>query len=215
MLKRNGVLKSIAVVMLFSLALCAYVSGACAQEAAAPSKTTLDNLIAAYNGEKNANARYLAFAEKANEEGYDIAASMFRAAALAEQVHFDRHAEIIKKLGGTPAAVIETPVVNSTKENLEAAFKGETYESEVMYKEFLAQAKKENLPEAVDVFEDAQAAEGVHAKMYTRMLVTLESSKGLTKVFYVCPVCGNIVDAITTAMCPICSVDTRKFKMVK
>jgi len=215
MLKRNGVLRSIAVVMLFSLALGAYVSGACAQETAAPSKTTLDNLMAAYNGEKNANARYLAFATRANEDGYDIAASLFRAAAAAEQVHFDRHAEIIKKLGGTPAAVIETPVVNSTKENLEAAFNGETYESEVMYKEFLAQAKKENLPEAVDVFEDAQAAEGVHAKMYARMLVTLESSKGLTKVFYLCPVCGNIVDAITTSMCPICSTDTRKFKMVK
>jgi len=215
MLKWNGVFKSIAAVMLFSLALCAYVSGACAQEPAAPSNTTLDNLMAAYNGEKNANARYLAFAVKANEEGYDIAASLFRAAALAEQIHFERHAVVITKLGGTPTAVLDVPVVNSTKENLEAAFKGETYEKEVMYPEFLAQAKKDNIAGAIDAFEDAEAAEGVHAKMYARMILTLESSKGLVKVFYVCPVCGNIVDAITTAMCPICSTDARKFKMVK
>jgi len=215
MLKRNGVFKAMAAVTLFLMALCVCVSGAHAQEAATPSKTTLDNLMEAYNSEENANARYLAFAVKANEEGYDIAASLFRAAAMAEQVHFERHAEVIIKLGGTPAAVLEVPVVNSTKENLEAAFEGETYEKDVMYPEFLAQAKKENLADAIDAFEDAEAAEGIHAKMYARMLITLESSKGLVKVFYVCPVCGNVEDAITTAMCPICSTDTRKFKMVK
>ena len=216
MFKRKNILNMMIGVALFSLAVCMCVANVYAEgEAASPSKTTLDNLMYAYNGEFNANARYLAFAVKANEEGYDIAASLFRAAAMAEQVHYERHAEVIKSLGGTPIATPETPVVNSTKENLESAFNGETYEKNVMYPAFLEQAKKENIAGAIEAFENAEAAEGVHAKLYAKMLVTLESSKGLVKVFYVCPVCGNVVDAITSAMCPICSTDTRKFKMVK
>src|SRR5512140_902870 len=67
-------------------------------------KTTLDNLQAAFNGESNANARYLAFAKKADAEGYGTAASPFRAAARAEPVHFERHAKAIKELGAVPAA---------------------------------------------------------------------------------------------------------------
>ena len=177
--------------------------------------TTLDNLMAAYNGEQNANARYLAFAEKANEEGYDAAASLFRAAAIAEKVHYGRHAEMIMELGGTPKAVIEIPVVRSTPENLESAFKGETYEKDVMYPAFILQAQKEGLKDAIDAFEDAAAAEGVHAELYSRMLKNLTLSKGLAKDFYVCPVCGNVVDAIIGSKCPICFADTKKFMKVK
>ena len=61
-------------------------------------KTTLDNLQAAFNGESNAHARYLAFAQKADAEGYGRVASLFRATARAEQVHFERHAKLIKEL---------------------------------------------------------------------------------------------------------------------
>lgn len=179
-----------------------------------PAGTTLDNLMTAYDGEINAHVRYLAFAKKANKEGYDIAASLFRAAAAAEVVHYERHAELITKLGGTPQATIETSVVKSTRENLEAAFKSETYEKDVMYPEFLKKAKDENVKDAIDVFEDAAAAEAVHAQLYANMLNNLKLSKGLLKDFFVCPVCGNIVDALTSVMCPICATDTKKFRMI-
>ena len=174
-------------------------------------RTTLDNLMTAYNGEVNANARYLAFAKKANQEGYDIAASLFRAAAAAEAVHYGRHAEVIKKLGGTPQATIEILNVKSTRENIESALKGETYEKDVMYPEFLKQANKENIKDAIDALEDAGA---VHAQLYANMLKNLKISKGLLKDFFVCPVCGNIVDALTSIMCPICSTDTKKFRQI-
>ena len=85
--------------------------------------TTLDNLQTGFNGESNAHSRYLAFAEKADQEGYGEVASLFRAAAKAEEVHAANHAAVIKKMGGTAQAKIETPVVKSTKENLEAAIK--------------------------------------------------------------------------------------------
>lgn len=69
--------------LLVSLALAVLFSNAFAEDkaTATASKTTLDNLLAAYNGESNANAKYLAFAKKADEEGYGQAASLFRAAA--------------------------------------------------------------------------------------------------------------------------------------
>ena len=119
---------------------------------------------------------------------------------------------MIRKLGGTPKADIETPVVKSTMENLESAIKGETYEKDGMYPSFIKLAEKENSKDALDAFEDAQAAEGGHAQLYAKMLTNLEFSKNLVKDFYVCPVCGNIVDAITSKLCPICSTDTQKFR---
>ncbi|MCX5677570.1 MAG: rubrerythrin [Candidatus Omnitrophica bacterium] len=201
---------------LFLLMVSMCLTNTYAQEKAADSSaTTLDNLMAAYKGESNAQARYLAFAKKANEEGYDIAASLFRAVALAERVHYERYAGIIKKLGGTLNAAVEIPVVKSTPENLKAAFEGETYEKDVMYPAFLIQAQKEEMKDAIDAFEDTIAAEGVHADLYARMSSNLVLSRGLSKDFLVCPVCGNVVDVITTELCPICSTETRKFKMVR
>lgn len=214
-------IKNSAVAMVVSVALITLAGGvaimnvhAAKEEAVQSAGSTLENLMTAYNGESNANVRYLAFAKKANEEGYDIAASLFRAAAAAEQVHIDRTADAIKKLGGTPQAVIETPVVGTTQENLESAQKGETYENKVMYPAFLAQAKKDKNADAIDEFEDAEAAEGVHAQLYASMIRNLTFSRGLSKDFFVCPVCGNVVDSITTSMCPICMTDTKKFKRV-
>ena len=88
----------------------------------------LDNLQTAFNGESNAHARYLEFAGKADQEGFGSVASLFRAAARAEQIHADNHAVVIRKLGSTPQATIEKAVVKSTDENLQVAIQGETYE---------------------------------------------------------------------------------------
>jgi hypothetical protein len=68
-----------------------------APSAKAESKTTLENMQAAYNGESNAHARYLAFAKPADQEGYGEVASLFRAAARAEEIHPGNHAVVIKK----------------------------------------------------------------------------------------------------------------------
>jgi rubrerythrin len=178
-------------------------------------KTTLDNLQAAFNGESNANARYLAFAQKADAEGYGKAASLFRAAARAEQVHFERHAKAIKELGGVPAATIETPVVKGTAENLKAAMDGEIYESTVMYPEFLAKAEKDGIKSASDAFEDAGKAETVHANLYKNALENLRGWKGKNKDFYVCPFCGNVVEKANFQACPICGTSKFKFMAIK
>lgn len=180
------------------------VSAAPVVSTAPVEKTTLENLQAAFNGESNAHARYLAFAQKADAEGYGKAASLFRAAARAEQVHFERHAKVIQELGGVPTANIEVPVVKSTAENLQAAFDGETYESTTMYPEFLAKAEKDQIKDGIDAFEDAGAAEAVHASLYKAAMENLPAWKGDNKDFFVCLFCGNVVETVDFMECPIC-----------
>src|SRR5437660_10583560 len=70
--------------------------------ATAATSNTVAQLQTAYNGESNAHARYLAFAQKADQEQYGEIASLFRAADKAESIHATNHAAVIKKLGGTP-----------------------------------------------------------------------------------------------------------------
>ncbi len=198
------------------------------------SSVTLQNLQTAYNGESNAHARYLAFAQKADQEGYGQVASLFRAAARAEEIHAANHAAVIKEMGGTPAATIETPIVKSTKENLEAALKGEEYESREMYPAFLREARREpafepNRPhsqvrkhraveannEAARTFRLAKTAEAEHAKLFANALKDLDSLKGTSKkTYYVCSVCGYTAARLDFIRCPSCAFPRHVYQPV-
>ncbi len=177
--------------------------------------TTLENLNAAYNGESNAKAKYEAFAKKADEEGYTKVASLFRAAALSEDIHAKRHAEVIQKLGGKPTADVKTPEVKSTKENLEAALTGESYERDEMYPKFIEAAKTEGVKEAVKTFNGAKSAEAEHAKFYAEALQNLDAMKGGAETFYVCQVCGFTAKMLPADKCPVCSNPKDKFTAVQ
>lgn len=84
---------------------------------------TEENLKAAFAGESQAHRKYTAFARKADEEGYPEVAQLFRAAAEGETAHALGHLRLLKGIG-------------STRENLEAAIEGETYECTEMYPQF-------------------------------------------------------------------------------
>ncbi|HLH09106.1 MAG TPA: ferritin family protein [Terriglobales bacterium] len=203
-------MRTAVILALAALALFAVVSPA----AAADSTKTLANLQTAFNGESNAHARYIAFAQKAQEEGYGPVASLFRAAARAEEVHANNHAQVIKKMGGTPDAKIETPVVKSTKENLEAAIKGETYERDVMYPGFLKEARAEKNTAAIQTFNYAKTAEAEHAKLYTDALARLAGLKGAGVTYYVCSVCGYTTAKLDFSKCPSCFSPKEKYEQV-
>ena len=170
----------------------------------ASAAATLDNLQAAFNGESNAHARYTAFAEKADAEGYAQVASLFRAAARAESIHAENHAEVIRKLGGAPNAKLENPEVKSTRENLEAALAGESYERDTMYPEFLAAAKTERNKDALRTFNLALQAETEHAKLYGAALDDLEGWRSGSREFWVCTVCGYTTTKLDFQKCPAC-----------
>ena len=179
------------------------------------SATTLENMQAAYNGESNAHARYLAFAKQAEGAGYGEVASLFRAAAQAEKIHATNHAAVIRELGAAPLAKVEEPVVKSTRENLEAAIKGETYERDTMYPNFLKQARVDRKTAAIRSLNLAKTAETEHAKLYTSALANLDRLKGTKEVsFYVCPTCGFTARETNFAKCPSCFTAKEAFEKV-
>jgi rubrerythrin len=182
--------------------------------ASAAVNKTLDNLQAAFNGESNAHARYLAFAKQADKEGYAQAASLFRAAARAEEIHANNHAVVIKKLGGTPTAKIETPEVKTTKDNLAAAIKGETYERDTMYPEFLKEARAAGNRDAIETFNFAKTAEAEHAKLYQNALDNLPKMKAKGAGYYVCTICGYTTTKLDFSKCPSCFNPKEKYVQV-
>lgn len=177
--------------------------------------TTLENMQAAYNGESNAHNRYVAFAKQADGEGYGEVASLFRAAARAEEIHASNHATVIRKLGAVPQVRLEAPDVRSTRDNLQAAVKGECYERDTMYPDFLKQARAEGNRDAVRSLNLAKTAEAEHAKLYTQALQNLGSLKGSkSKGFFVCPICGYTTSDINLVSCPSCFTPKERFERI-
>jgi rubrerythrin len=166
---------------------------------ALPGSQTEKNLKEAFAGESQANRRYLAFAKKAEEEGYKQVAKLFRAAAEAETVHAHAH---LRVLGG----------VKATRDNLQEAIAGETHEFKSMYPEFIAKAKAEAIKPAEMSFDYANQVEKIHAALYEKAFANLGKNEAVD--YYVCPVCGNTVEGQAPDKCPICNVPGSKFVKV-
>lgn len=161
--------------------------------------TTNENLKAAFLGESQANRLYIAFAKKAEEEGYTQAAKLFRAAAEAETIHVLNHIQI-------------TGQVKTTMDNLSTAISGESYEFQKMYPEFLATAKQEGNKQAAWSFDVASKVEQVHAKLFQKAIEAMKKKQELPKVdYYVCSVCGNTVEGSAPDVCPICGSPKEKY----
>lgn len=162
--------------------------------------TIQDNLKEAFAGESQANRKYLAFADKADQEGFKQVAKLFRAAADAETVHAKNH---LRVMGG----------VGKTADNLKKAISGETEEFKTMYPKFIEEAKKEKASDAVILsFDVANQVEKIHAGLYQKALEDLGKNKETD--YYVCQICGNTVERGAPDKCPICNAPKSMFKKV-
>jgi rubrerythrin len=160
---------------------------------------TVENLKKAFAGESQANRRYLAFARKAEEEGFSQVAKLFRAAAEAETIHALNHLTI-------------TSEAKSTIENVDAAIAGETFEFKKMYPEYLNVAKQEGSQQAAWSFDVANKVEQVHAGLFSKAVQKLRNKEELPQTdYYVCSVCGNTVEGEAPEKCPICGAPKSKF----
>lgn len=163
--------------------------------------TTEANLKEAFAGESQANRKYLAFAKKAEQEGFANVARLFRTAAEAEAIHALGHLNALD-------------AIQSTADNLRAAIEGETEEFTHMYPPMVEAAQAEN-HKAKRMFAYALKAEAVHAQLYKLALEAVTQGKDLTETsFYLCPVCGHIELGNPPAACPICGVKGDKFIQV-
>jgi rubrerythrin len=188
---------------MFNILIGAVVATAVFSAQAKVSQQTIDNLNAAFQGESNATHKYETFAKKADAEGHAYVARLFRAASKAEAIHRDTHKQAILALAGTVKDFkLDEVKVGTTAENLQAAIKGESYERDTMYPDFLVVAKKDEAKEAVRAMNFALRAEAEHAKLYQAALDNL--GKNPDVAVYVCKVCGYTTTKLPTSRCPSC-----------
>jgi len=160
---------------------------------------TLSNLKEAFAGESQANRTYLAFANQAEKEGYAQAAKLFRAAAESETVHALKHLSVAGKVG-------------STGENLRMAISGETYEFEKMYPRMIEAATGDDEKAARISFENANAVEKEHARLFKEVLENLSGAEAAD--YWVCQNCGHVHLNEAPDKCPICGYSQKFFKKI-
>jgi rubrerythrin len=160
---------------------------------------TEQNLQDAFAGESQANRKYLAFAKKADKEGYKQVAKLFRAAAEAETVHAHNH---LKQLDG----------IKSTKENLEAAITGESFEFQTMYPQMIKDAEEEGNKGALRSFNFANDVEKIHAALYQKALDNLGGNEETD--YFVCDICGYTAEGEAPDKCPVCNAKKELFKKI-
>lgn len=131
---------------------------------------TLENLKEAFAGESQANRRYLYFAQKADIEGYNDAAAVFRSTAEGETGHAHGHLEFMEPVGDPATG----KPIGKTADNLAAAVAGETHEYTDMYPGMARTARDEGFDEIADWFETLAKAEKSHAGKFQRTLDSLD-----------------------------------------
>ena len=159
------------------------------------SKTEKD-LMDAFAGESQANRRYLAYSQRAEDEFLHGVAKLFRAIAEAETIHAIKHLRTADK-------------VKSTKENLEDAIAGETHEFKTMYPEMIAHAKEEghNRP---------KSGSSTQTRWKPSTLSSIKKRLPIRTNFR-CRITGSAKFAATPQrkkrpdVCPVCGANTKAF----
>ena len=174
---------------------------------------TTENIQAAFKGETTASAKYAAYSKKAVQEGYRQIALLFKAASTAENIHANNHKAVLQESGVSVPAIKPAFTVKSTKENLQDAIAGETYEVTSMYPEFLTAANATGNQLAMISLNYAYKTEKKHKVFYEAALTALQNNtvNTLSTVFYVCPTCGNTYETTAPARCGISMTGGEKF----
>ncbi|WP_456478703.1 rubrerythrin family protein [Geoglobus ahangari] len=156
-------------------------------------------LSEAFAGESQAHMKYLIFASRAREEGFENVARLFKAIAFAELVHARNHLEALGEVG-------------ETKENLVTAINGENWEVEEMYPAYNAVAELQNDNRAKRSIRFAIEAEKIHSAMYTKAKQAVENGKDIEiGEIYICEVCGYTTDT-KIDRCPVCGAGFDRFR---
>jgi rubrerythrin len=125
---------------------------------------TLQNLESALAGESMAHIKYRYFAKIARAEGFEDVAKHFEETADQEIKHAWGHLEL---LIGKP----------STKECLQKAIEGETYEFTTMYPQFLESATSEKNAQASKEFIEQISESKEHARQFMEKISVLETAE--------------------------------------
>ncbi len=178
---------------------------------------TINNLKDALTGETTASAKYLAYSKKAKDEGFNKIALLFEAASKAEGIHANNHRAVLEQLNVKVDKIEPKFEVKSTKENLEDAIKGESYEVVAMYPGFIKTAQDGNVNLALISFNYAYQTEKKHKAMYQNALEKLNDKKEntLSSLYMVCTTCGNTYDGEAPKRCGISMTPRERFLTIQ
>jgi rubrerythrin len=182
---------------------------------------TVLNLMSAFEAESNTHAKYLAFADRADSDGWHGTASLFRAIARAEQIHAHNHARALKRLEVEAHCELHPVAVKSTLQNLKIALAGEQHEIDTMYPPFLEDARAANANSAIRSCTWAMEAERAHARLFREAIELVEEGLdydwvGTAQDFLVCAACGYTPELPETEeCCPLCNLPREKFEVIR
>jgi rubrerythrin len=161
---------------------------------------TEESLKAAFAGESQAAEKYMVFAEQAEEEGFPNIATLFRAISFAETRHARNHLRVMKG-------------INSTADNLAAAFAGESFEIDEMYPAYGEIAKVQKNAQASRSIKYAIKAEMDHKRMYGEAREqALDGKDVAARPVSVCLICGHTVIGDVPDKCPVCAAPKDQYK---
>jgi len=162
---------------------------------------TRKHLYEAFVGEAKAHIRLLAFARRAEVEGYSQIAKLFRAISAAEEVHAASHLRVLGE-----------DILKSTEENLSFSFERETTVNEVTYPQFIVDAEEEGEQAATLSFTYARDVEEGHARLYKKAMDHMLQDQ--ISDYYVCGVCGYTSDGLLPEECPVCGAKSEAFRRI-
>jgi len=162
------------------------------------------NLLKAFGGESQARNKYEYFAKVAQKEGYRDIAEHFQRAANNEKVHAKLELALHNRM-----ATRSDNSFGDTKENLQMAIDGESYENTKMYPDFAAIAKEEGHSEAARLFSGIGKIEVEHEKMFQMLLDRLVADSEFVsedeEEAWICEVCGHVhYGKKALKVCPVC-----------
>ncbi len=174
---------------------------------------TIENMQAAYKGEKTATAKYEAFSNKAEAEGYHTIALLYNAVSAAESIHAANHKLVIEDAGETAAVIFPEFKVLSTKENLYNDINGEAYEAKTMYPDFLKTAEAADNQIAILSLTYAMRTELKHKYFFEQVLGDINSNtlNSMPSKYFVCPACGNTYASKAPKHCDFSLTDGSSF----
>ena len=177
---------------------------------------TEHNLLASFAGESQARGRYTLFAKKAEEEGYQQIAAVFRETAEQELSHARQFFSFLE--GGMVEITAAYPagVVGDTAKNLAEAAAGEREEWGELYENFAKVAQEEGFPHIANVYKLIAKVEQMHEQRYLKLLERLETGTEFeedTPVDWMCRNCGFTITAkAAPKRCPVCGYDQAWFE---
>jgi rubrerythrin len=176
------------------------------------------NLLLAYTGESNNRNLYTYFADRAQEEGFEQIAAIFRETAEHEREHAAQELRFIQTRDiELPAIVYPVKGVGATLSNLETAVSGEHYEQVTMYPGFANSADEEGFSEIARMFRYIATVEAYHEKRFIALLNRVKDGSVFRRTMVVnwkCRLCGyRREDREAPQCCPICGRSRAFFEL--